>query len=58
MTRKTTKPFSGRITAPSAPWLAPEVDESPEPSDRRKADVKFKLLIFIYHQSNLAAILM
>ncbi len=29
MTRKTTKPFSGRITAPSAPWLAPESPELP-----------------------------
>jgi ParB family chromosome partitioning protein len=43
MTRKTTKPFSGRITAPSAPWLAPEVDESPEPSDRPKSEVEIKI---------------
>jgi len=32
MTRKSTKPFGGRITAPSAPWLAPE--PSSEPSDK------------------------
>ncbi|WP_055075780.1 ParB/RepB/Spo0J family partition protein [Pseudanabaena sp. 'Roaring Creek'] len=43
MTRKTTKPFSGRITAPSAPWLAPEVDESPIPSDRLKSEVEIQI---------------
>ena len=43
MTRKTTKPFSGRITAPSAPWLAPEIDESPEPSDRPKSEVEIQI---------------
>ncbi|BBC27190.1 ParB/RepB/Spo0J family partition protein [Pseudanabaena sp. ABRG5-3] len=40
MTRKTTKPFSGRITAPSAPWLAPEVEES---SDRTKSEVEIQI---------------
>lgn len=40
MTRKTTKPFSGRITAPSAPWLAPEVEES---SDRSKSEIEIQI---------------
>lgn len=40
MTRKTTKPFSGRITAPSAPWLAPE---SPEPRDRSKSEIEIQI---------------
>ena len=43
MTRKTTKPFSGRITAPSAPWLAPESPEAPEPSDRPKSEVQIQI---------------
>jgi ParB family chromosome partitioning protein len=43
MTRKITKPFSGRITAPSAPWLAPEVDESPKPIDSPKSEVEIKI---------------
>jgi len=40
MTRKTTKPFSGRITAPSAPWLAPEIEES---SDHTKTEVEIQI---------------
>ena len=40
MTRKTTKPFSGRITAPSAPWLAPEVTEI---SDHSKSEVEIQI---------------
>jgi len=40
MTRKTTKPFGGRITAPSAPWLAPEVTEI---SDRSKSEVEMQI---------------
>ena len=44
MTRKTTKPFSGRITAPSAPWLAPETPELPEPSDRPQAEIEIQIM--------------
>ena len=40
MTRKTSKPFSGRITTPSAPWLAPEVSE---PSDRPKSEIQIQI---------------
>lgn len=44
MTRKTTKPFSGRITAPSAPWLDPEAPALPEPSDRPKAEIEIQIM--------------
>jgi len=43
MTRKTIKPFSGRITAPSAPWLDPEAPVLPEPSDRPKVEIEIQI---------------
>ena len=43
MTRKSTKPFGGRITAPSAPWLAPESSEPSDTNDRPKTELEITI---------------
>ena len=43
MTRKLTKPFGGRITAPSAPWLAPEFPVPIDNNDCTNAELEITI---------------